>query len=121
MSLFKYRLKCWGYPSVWQILVLISTVHVVQQFCTNIYFLKCGILVFCGPELWARTCMLPIGPRRPPPPTFNDVIICDTWFSSGVLITPDTGEDPADAALRPQPTPPTPGLLYIDKIAAVDA
>lgn len=55
------------------------------------------------------------------PPTFKADIICDTWLSSGVFITPAVGDEPADAAvLRPAMLPPA-GLLNMDKIDAADA
>lgn len=55
------------------------------------------------------------------PPTFNADIICDTWFSSGVFITPATGEEPTDAAVLRPAMPLAAGLLNIDKIDAADA
>ena len=55
------------------------------------------------------------------PPTFNADIICDTWFSSGVFITPATGGDPTDATVLRPAMPPVAGLLNIDKIDAADA
>lgn len=68
----------------------------------------------------SRTC-IPSVSFMPPPtvPTFMEDIICDTWLSSGVRITPGTGRGPAAPLLGP--VPPTPGVLYMDRISAADA